>query len=102
DRGYPGRTVPGAQDPNLVQYPMVRVDPRALVAGYIQQWNAGVEFQAGRSTRLGIGYVGNRGSRLHSDQFERNQPDASAVTSVLRSGNEWTWVYDAASAASAG
>jgi len=80
----------------------VRIDPNALRAGYIQQWNAGVEFELNRDTRLGVQYVGNKGSRLQSDQFERNQPNTQAVTNLLTSGHEWDWVSDPASAAAAG
>lgn len=94
--------MPGVRDPNRVVYPMVRIDPKALYAGRLQQWNAGIEFEVAPRTVLGLNYVGNRGSRLQSDQFERNQPDAAAVTRLLKSGNEWTWISDPASAAAAG
>ena len=98
DQGYPGVTVPGTLDSNRILYPMVRIDPNALTAGRIHQWNAGVEFQVTKDTVLGANYIGTKGTRLQSDQFERNQPNAADVTNLLKSGNEWTWVYDQASA----
>lgn len=104
NNGYPGNYIPGTLDPNYVPYGTVRIDPNGLKAGYIQQWNAGVEFELTRDTRLGVQYMGNKGSRLHSDQFERNQPNLAAVTRLLDPNNyhEWDWVWDEASAAAAG
>ncbi len=102
DQGYQGTLIPGTEDPNQVLYPMVRIDPNALKAGRLHQWNAGVEFQVTRNTVLGANYVGMKGTRLQSDQFERNQPDAQAFTRLLKSGNEWSWVSDQASADAAG
>ncbi|MPY86858.1 MAG: hypothetical protein GEU99_02955 [Luteitalea sp.] len=103
DRGYAGEFVPGSEDPNHVQNPMVRIDPRALEAGRIQQWNAGFELQIAKDTSVGVNYVGNRGSRLQSDQFERNQPlDAAAVTRLLQSGNEFTPITSPEEAAAVG
>jgi hypothetical protein len=103
DGGYPGTVVPGKEDPNAVFYPMVRIDPDALRAGRIQQWNAGVEWQLFSSTVVGVNYVGNRGSRLQSDQFERNQPaDAAAFSRVVTSGNEFTWIASPEDAAAVG
>ena len=100
--GYPDNFIPGTVDPDFIQHLMVRIDPNSLKAGYIQQWNAGVEFEVGRDMRLGIQYLGNKGSRLHSDQFEDNQPDWTAYNQLLASGHAWDWVSDDASAAAAG
>lgn len=102
DNGYPGKLTAAVKDPNFVQYPMVRIDPNSLKAGRLQQWNVGTQIQLPGSTLLEVNYVGNRGSRLQSDQFERNQPNAADVTRLLTSGNEWSWVWDADSAAAAG
>jgi hypothetical protein len=102
DSGYPGTLAPGNNDPNLVPYGPVRIDPKSLYAGYIQQWNAGAEFEIAKDLRLGVTYLGNKGSRLQSDQFERNQPDPQAFTALVKSGHEWDWVWDAGSAAAAG
>ena len=41
--------------------------------------------------KVEMNYVGNKGSRLQSDQFQRNQPpDAAAFSRVVTSGNEYT------------
>ncbi|MGH9160472.1 MAG: TonB-dependent receptor domain-containing protein [Vicinamibacteraceae bacterium] len=103
DEGYAGQFVPGSADPNHIQYPMARIDPRALQAGRLQQWNAGFEWQFAEDTVVGVNYVGNAGSRLQSDQFERNQPtDAAAVTRLLQSGNEFAWISSPEEAAAVG
>ena len=47
-------------------------------------------------------YVGNKGTRLGSGDFERNQPDPAAMQRLLPPGTEWNWVSDPASAAAAG
>ncbi len=100
--GYPGNFKPGTKDPNYIGWPMVRISPDALHAGYIQQWNGGVEFALDSDTRLGIQYSGNKGSRLQSDQFERNQADPAKFTALLKSGHEWDWVWDQESANASG
>jgi hypothetical protein len=102
DNGYPGVFVPGTQDPTLNLWGPVHINPRSLYSGRSQQWTVGTEFELNKDTRLDFTYMGNRGSRLQSGDFERNQPDASALTRLIQSGNEWSWVWDEGSAAAAG
>ncbi len=102
DNGYPGQFVAGTLDPNQTQWGMVSVNPNSLRAGRIQQWNAGVELEVARDLALGLNYLGNRGTRLASGDFERNQPDLPGLTRLVQSGREWTMVCDAATAAAVG
>lgn len=100
--GYPDNFIPGTLNPDIIQSTMVRIDPDSLKAGYIQQWNAGVEFELTQDTRLGIQYMGNKGSRLHGDQFEYNQANRQAYEQLLTAGTAWNWVWDEPSAEAAG
>ena len=102
DGGYPGVEVPAAKDPNFTQWGMVSMSPEGLKAGRIHQWNAGVEYELMHDLVLGANYIGTRGSRLNSGDFERNQPDMAAVSALVQRGQEWSWVSDPASAAKAG
>ena len=94
--------MPAVKDPAYTQWGLVSVNPESLDAGRIQQWNVGVERELGRISSVGVHYVGNKGTRLQSGDLERNQPDPAAMTQLLRSGTEWNWVSDPASAAAAG
>ena len=80
----------------------VSISPLSLFAGYSHQWNAGVEFELDNNTRLDFTYMGDASRRLQSGDFQRNQPNTSAYTQMLKSGNEWSWVWDQASADAAG
>jgi outer membrane receptor protein involved in Fe transport len=102
DGGYPGQEVPGTEDPNFTQWGMVSMSKEGLKAGRIQQWNAGFEYELTNDLVLGANYIGTRGSRLNSGDFQRNQPDMDALGSLVQRGQEWNWVYDEASAAAAG
>jgi hypothetical protein len=99
---YPGTLTPATKDPAATQWGMVSVNPNSLEAGRIHQWNLGIERQIGGDFTVGAAYVASRGTRLGSGDLERNQPTADALRSLLRSGTEWNWVSDPASAAAAG
>ncbi len=102
DNGYPGVEVPGVKDPNHTEWGMVSMSPEGLKAGRIQQWNAGVEYELMRDLVLGANYIGTKGSRLNSGDFQRNQPSMAAETALVQRGQEWNWVWDEASAAASG
>ena len=59
-------------------------------------------YQVASDLVVGAHYLGNRGTRLASGDFQRNQPDPAAMQQLLLSGKEWNWVSDAASATDAG
>ena len=100
--GYPGQLVPAVKNPADNRWGLVSVNPNALQAGRVQQWNAGVDYELTRDLVVGVNYLGNKGSKLQSGDFERNQPDLAAMKALLQSGREWNWVSDEASAAAAG
>lgn len=102
DNGYPGTFQPGTQDPNYFPYGTVAVDPNALKAGYTEQFNIGAEYEVAENTRLGISFVGNRGHRLHDGALSNFRPDATTFLNLFKTGAAYDWVYDSASAASAG
>jgi hypothetical protein len=99
---YPGVLTPATKDPAATQWGMVSVNPNSLEAGRVHQWNVGIERQVGGDFTIGAAYVASRGTRLGSGDLERNQPTADALRRLLRSGTEWNWVADEASAAAAG
>jgi Carboxypeptidase regulatory-like domain len=99
---YPGVSTPPVRDPASTQWGLVSINPNSLDAGRIQQWNAGVEREVARDISIGAAYVGNRGTRLGSGDFERNQPNPEDMRRLLLAGTEWNWVSDPASAEAAG
>ena len=99
---YPGTLTSATKDPAAALWGMVSINPDSLEAGRIQQWNAGVERELTSGLSVGAAYVGNRGTRLGSGDFERNQPDPAEMRRLLLAGTEWNWVSDSASAAAAG
>jgi hypothetical protein len=102
NNGYPGQEVPAVKNPADNRWGLVSINPNALQAGRVQQWNAGVDYELTRDLVVGVNYLGNKGSKLQSGDFERNQPDPAAMKALMMAGKEWNWVWDAASAGAAG
>lgn len=99
---YPGVVTPARKDPASTQWGLVSINPDSLEPGRIHQWNAGIERELAGDMSIGATYVGNRGTRLGSGDFERNQPNPDDMRRLLLAGTEWNWVSDQASAAAAG
>jgi hypothetical protein len=102
DNGYPGADLPGTKNPNAVPWGPTSMSPESLKGGRVHQWNAGVDFELTKDLAVGVNYIGNKGTDLHSGYFERNQPDMQAVGNLVQSYKEWNWVWDEASATDAG
>ena len=103
DGGYPGTEIAGStSNPNYTTWGMVSMSPEGLEAGRIQQWNAGLEYEVTHDLVFGANYIGTKGSRLNSGDFQRNQPDMAASSALVQRGQEWNWVWDEASAAASG
>ncbi len=105
DGGYPGVYVPGTKDPNYLEWGPVSISPQSLVPGRVNQWNVGTEIQLMSDTRLALYYLGNRGTNLHSGQLGNWGPSAAQLPTYLnlmKTGNQWDQVTDAASAQAAG
>jgi Carboxypeptidase regulatory-like domain/TonB dependent receptor len=102
DNGYPGKFVPGTQDPDFMTWGPVSIDPKSLFAGYTHQFNAGVQFALTKSMTLDVSYVGNFGRRLTGGTLKFNSTDWGTRRALHLSGHEWDWVDSQASADAAG
>ena len=104
NQGYPGVFVPGTKvsTPPTTMFPIVNVDPRGLLAGYTEDFNASVEYGLTKNARVEISYVANRGHRLQDSALAGNQPSASKFFSLVNSPNFYNYVCDPASAAASG
>jgi hypothetical protein len=100
DNGYPSNYIPPTQDPNFLTWGMVGVDPRTLQDGYTHQYNFNAEFHLARNTMVEAAFLGNQGRRLHGGFFNKNQPTRAAYEDPKV--NPYAWIWDDASAASAG
>jgi hypothetical protein len=100
DNGYPDNYQAPVRDPNALVYGMVAMDERSLFAGYVHQYNAGVQFEPIRDTLVEIAFMGNQGRRLHNGALRRNQPLRAAYEDPKV--DPWAWIWDADSAAAAG
>lgn len=87
DSGYPGVFVPGTKTttPDIAQFPVVSVDPRALWAGYTDNINIGIQYQLTRTSRIEASYIGNRGHRLQDSALGYNVPSASTFFGLFNS-----------------
>jgi hypothetical protein len=100
DAGYPDNFQNPTRDPNALTYGMVSIDERSLFAGYVQQYNIGLQYEMSKDMVVKAALTGNRGRRLHNGALKRNQPSKSSYEDPRVS--PWAWVWDADSAASAG
>jgi hypothetical protein len=105
DGGYPGVFVPGTKSstPSQLQFPVASVDPRALWAGYTDNFNIGAQFEITKTSRLEVSYIGNRGHRLQDSNLAYNEPSASTFFKLYNSDpnatNFNTFVCNATTAA---
>ena len=87
DSGYPGVFKPGS--PNSTSnsvfnlFPLVSVDPHALLAGYSDAFNIGAQYELTPNTRLEVAYVGNRGHHLPDTSLAWNEPSASTFLNTI-------------------
>ncbi|HTS12735.1 MAG TPA: carboxypeptidase regulatory-like domain-containing protein [Candidatus Limnocylindrales bacterium] len=84
DSGYPGVFVPGSQnvDPSTL-FPLVYVDPHALMAGFSEAFNIGTEYEITPDMRVEVGYVGNRGHHLPDAALAWDEPSSSTFLNTL-------------------
>jgi hypothetical protein len=105
DSGYPGKPVYPARnnDSTYVPWGPASESSHALTLGRTQNWNINLQYQLGQSWVLHASYIGNIGRKLHDGRLvPTNWPAWSTYQKLITSGNEWDWVYDSSSAASAG
>ncbi len=104
DSGYPGVFVPGTKTttPPITLFPVVTVDPNALLAGYTDNWNLGVQYEINDTTRIEVAYIGNRGHHLQDSGLQNNQASAQQFFPLAKSGKGFNYVCSPADAAANG
>jgi hypothetical protein len=81
DSGYHGVTNKGTDVFSL--FPIVSVDPHALLPGFSDAFNIGVQYTLTRELRLEVAYVGNRGHHLPDTSLAWNEPSASTFLNTI-------------------
>lgn len=104
DAGYPGVFVPGTKTstPPITQFPVVNINPNALLAGYTDNWNLGVQYELTKNMSLEVSYIGNRGHHLQDSGLANDQAGAQQFMSLARSGNGFNYVCSPSDAAANG
>ncbi|HEX3683234.1 MAG TPA: carboxypeptidase regulatory-like domain-containing protein [Bryobacteraceae bacterium] len=103
DSGYPGVFMPGVKSSTLpINVLGVTVDPNALLAGYTDNWNLGVQYEINSTTRIEVSYIGNRGHHLQDSGLQNNQASAQQFFPLAKSGNGFNYVCSPADAAANG
>ncbi|MBV9265658.1 MAG: hypothetical protein JO061_05765, partial [Acidobacteriaceae bacterium] len=104
DAGYPGVFTPGTKSstPPPNQFPVVTVDPNALLAGYTDNWNVGVQYELTNNMSIEASYIGNRGHHLQDSGLYNDQPSAQQFFGVVNSGNGFNYVCSPSDAAANG
>ena len=102
DKQYPGNYIAATKDPDYVPWGPATIDPNTLRAGYTHNWNAGVQCEVAKDTKVEVNYVGNIGQRLHGGNLKGNNPDMTAYSNWVKNHGMWNSVYDEASAKAEG
>ncbi|MGH7744119.1 MAG: hypothetical protein ACREQ5_04770, partial [Candidatus Dormibacteria bacterium] len=85
DSGYPGVFQPGSQNVSAANlFPLVSVDPHALLSGFSEAFNIGAQYALTPSMRVEVDYVGNRGHHLPDTALAWNEPSASTFLNVVK------------------
>jgi Carboxypeptidase regulatory-like domain len=84
DSGYPGVFQPGSKevDPSSL-FPLVSVDPHALMPGFSDTLNIGVQYELTPTIRIEAVYIGNRGHHLPDTALAWNESDSSSFLNVV-------------------
>ena len=83
DGGYPGVFKPGDKniDPGSI-FGLVYVDQHALMPGFTDAFNIGIQYELTPTTRIEVAYVGNRGHHLPDTALAWNQPSSATFLNV--------------------
>jgi Carboxypeptidase regulatory-like domain len=92
DSGYPGHPVEIGKNSNFTEYGMVSIDPRMLELGNIQAGSVGVQREIGRGVVVEGNFIENHAYHLESGYVAANQPQLSAYTALVQSGQQYAWV----------
>ena len=71
---------------------MVSVDPHMLELGNIQEWTASVQHEFSRDLTVELNLIQNHGYHLESGFDDANQPQLSAYTALVQSGQQYAWI----------
>src|SRR5262249_22625079 len=84
DSGYPGTFVPGNKnaDPSTL-FPLVSVDPHALMPGFTDAFNIGMQYEFTPTMRIEVAYVGNRRHHLPDTALAWNEPSSSTFLKTV-------------------
>ena len=104
DSGYPGVFTPGTMTstPPLSLFPIATIEPNALEPGYTENFNAGVQYELTKNTRIEASYIGNRGHHLQDSDFAYDQASPTRFFNLIKSGNAYNYVCSAQDAAASG
>ena len=104
DNGYPGVFTPGTKSstPPITQFPIVNIDPNALLAGYTDNWNLGVQYELTNNMVVEASYIANRGHHLQDSGLANNQASAQQFFGLINSGNAFNYVCGKSDAAANG
>ncbi|HEY7303180.1 MAG TPA: TonB-dependent receptor [Bryobacteraceae bacterium] len=104
DSGYPGVFTPGTKSttPSDTLFPVVTVDPNALLAGYTDNWNVGGQYEITNNMSVEASYIANRGHHLQDSGLNNNQPSAQRFFNLINSGNGFNYVCSPSDAAANG
>jgi Carboxypeptidase regulatory-like domain len=84
DSGYPGVFKPGTKNHSVFDlFPLVSIDPHALLAGYSDAFNFGAQYEVTPNMRIEVAYVGNRGHHLPDTSLAWNEPSASTFLKTV-------------------
>lgn len=81
DTTYPGVNQKGTDVFSL--FPIVSVDPHALLPGFTDAFNFGVQYELMRDLRVEVAYVGNRGHHLPDTALAWNEPSPSVFLNTV-------------------
>lgn len=84
DNGYPGVFKPGNKnvDPSTL-FPLVSVDPHALMPGFTDAFNIGMQYEFTPKMRIEVAYVGNRGHHLPDTALAFNEPTSATFLNTV-------------------
>jgi hypothetical protein len=90
NNGYPGSEVPAVKNPADNRWGLVSINPNALQAGRVQQWNAGVDYELTRDLVVGVNYLGNKGHECRAATSSATSPIPRRMKALLHGGPSGT------------
>ena len=83
DAGYPGVFQPGNRNVDFsALFPLVSVDPHALMPAFTDNINVGVQYELTPDMRIEVAYVGNRGHHLPDTALAWNEGSSAQFLKI--------------------